>query len=382
MSINTPPQHSAIPTVCKVAVIGVGRMGKHHARTYQQMPQADLVGIVDHDFQRAQIVADEYSTTAYPDVQALLAAQPNLQGVSVAVPTIHHHLVAIPLLEKKIACLVEKPLAATEKTARKLNKLALKNQAILQVGHTERFNPILQAVKKMKHPARFIEAARVSPMTFRSLDVGVVMDMMIHDLDIVLSLANSPLKKVDATGVAVLGKHEDTCNARLTFKNGCVANITASRLAMKTERKMRMFSEKAYVSIDYQKREGIMIDLDDDTNAAVLADLQMRLSQGNDLSDLDYASLVNIERLQLDRHESDPLNDPLTGELTNFLDSIEHNLVPDVDGQAGHAAVDAAERILESIKKHKYAGLESPRIGNDPEDIELPQPATEDQAVK
>ena len=366
----------------KVAVVGVGRMGKHHARTYKQMAQANLVGIVDHDFERAQIVADEYGSTAYRTLEDLLAAEPDLQGVSVAVPTIYHDVVAIPLLEKKIACLVEKPLAATEKIARKLNKLALKKQVILQVGHTERFNPIVQAVKKMKHPARFIEASRVSPMTFRSLDVGVVMDMMIHDLDIVLSLANSPLKKVDATGVAVLGKHEDVCNARLTFKNGCVANITASRLAMKTERKMRMFSEKAYLSIDFLKREGIMIGLNDDTNASVLEDLQVQLSQGKDLSSLDYSSLVEIERLKLDRHEDDPLNDPLTGELTNFIDSIEHDLVPDVDGQAGHAAVDAAERILESIRKHKYAGLDSPRIGSDPEDIEVPEVLEEANAAE
>ena len=165
---------------------------------------------------------------------------------------------AEPLLKRGVACLVEKPLAMTVADARRLTELP-RRRGWLAVGHTERFNPAVRAVAAMGVTPRFIEVDRVSPMTFRSMDVGVVMDMMIHDLDIVLSLVGSPIVKVEAVGVSVLSEKEDIASARLVFESGCVTNLTASRLALKTERKMRLFSEQAYVSLDYQRRSGVLV---------------------------------------------------------------------------------------------------------------------------
>lgn len=336
----------------KVAVIGVGRMGTHHARTYGKLPGADLVGVVDQNVERAAIVADEHGGEPFADITALLDKHPDLRAVTVAVPTVHHRAAASPLLERGISCLVEKPLAPSVKEAKQLVKIAAKHGVILQVGHTERFNPVVRALMKYNLTPRFLEVVRISPMTFRSLDVGVVMDMMIHDLDIVLALADSPLKRVDATGVAVLAENEDLCNARLTFKNGCVANITASRLSLKTERKLRLFSEDAYVSLDYQSRQGIVIRKTD--NAATLEDVRAQVAAGADLSDLDYTELVNVDPIEI----SDEEPDALTAELNHFLDSVRRGIKPEVDGVAGRAAVEAAEKVVAAIRAHKWQGIE------------------------
>ena len=265
MSNNTSTRSDAPP----VAVVGVGRMGRHHARTYKQMAGVDLRAVVDFDEDRAHTVADEYGCKAYTRVEAMLDAHPEIKAVTIAVPTVHHRSTSEPLLRRKIACLVEKPLAPTVADAKALVDCANQHDAVLQVGHTERFNPAVRAAEALHFKARFMEVDRVSPMTFRSLDVGVVMDMMIHDLDIVLMLAKSPIKSVDAAGVAVLGKHEDVATARIVFENGCVANITASRLALKTERKLRVFSENGYISLNYQSREGIVIHTTGDNSEAL-----------------------------------------------------------------------------------------------------------------
>jgi len=335
-----------------VAVVGVGRMGKHHARVYRSLPQADLVAVVDADAERAAMVAEEFDCAAVADVSQLLAHFPQVKAVTVAVPTVHHLAAAEPLLRGRVACLIEKPLAPTAQEARKLVALAAEQGVPLQVGHTERFNPAIRAVAALNVTPRFLEVHRVSPMTFRSLDVGVVMDMMIHDLDIVLSLAASRLERIDAAGVPVLGEHEDVANARLVFANGCVANITASRLALKTERKLRMFCESAYVSLDYQKRAGIIIRKS--ANDEALRNMRDQVRGGADLSSLDYSNLVSVEELQMD---GDGHTDPLTGELVSFLDCVRTGAKPIVDGTAGLAAVEAAERVVEAIASHKWEGL-------------------------
>ncbi len=341
-----------------VAVIGVGQMGKHHARTYAKLEGANLLAVVDIDADRAATVADEYGCAFYSDTAALLSAQPQLRAVSVAVPTVQHQAVATPLLERRIACLVEKPLAPTVRQAKALANAADRCKAILQVGHTERFNPAVRAVAAMNVPARFIEVDRVSPMTFRSLDVGVVMDMMIHDLDIVLMLADSQLRRVDATGVAVLGEHEDVANTRLVFASGCVANLTASRLALKTERMLRLFSEQCYVTLDYQKRSGLVIRQSE--NAVALRHVRQQIAAGADLTDLDYSDLIHVEQLTMDLPPGE--EDPLTAELTNFLDTVRTGRPPTVDAAAGYAAVDAAERVLQAIRAHQWEGLAEVRV--------------------
>ncbi|MEM8738323.1 MAG: Gfo/Idh/MocA family oxidoreductase [Planctomycetota bacterium] len=341
-----------------VAVVGVGRMGRHHARTYHQMPGVTLAAVVDRDIERAQTLADEYGCAAYASVEELMAQRPEVRGVSVAVPTQFHAAAATPLLERGVACLVEKPLAGTLAEARALAAVAERHGAVLQVGHTERFNPAVRAVEALGVTPRFMEVDRVSPMTFRSLDVGVVMDMMIHDLDILLMLAQSPIVRVDAVGVAVMGEHEDVCDARLTFENGCVATLTGSRLAFKTERKLRIFNETKYVALDYAKRTGIIISKSG--NDASLADVKAQLAAGADLSDLDFTDLIHLEELEMDLPEGE--DDPLTAQAAAFLRCVRSGGTPVVSAEQGCAAIDAAERIREAIAAHRWQGLGSSKI--------------------
>ncbi|QDU33407.1 Dehydrogenase [Poriferisphaera corsica] len=344
-----------------VAVVGVGRMGRHHARTYHNMDIANLVAVVDQDEDRAETVADEYGCKAYTSVEELMANEPSLQGVSVAVPTIYHTEAAKPLLKAGIACLIEKPLAQSVAEARGLAEYAEGCGTVLQVGHTERFNPAVRTVSAMDLTPRYIEVDRVSPMTFRSLDVGVVMDMMIHDLDIILMFAKSPIRQVDATGVSVLGEQEDVCSARIVFESGCVANLTASRLALKTERKLRLFSEQGYVSLNYASRSGIAV-RSSKANINVLAEVRDQLGAGKDLSDLDYTEMIDIEELDMDVLGGD--EDPLTAQATAFLHAAVNKHTPAVTALDGYAAVDAAERVVQAIKEHKWVGRDSSIISN------------------
>ncbi len=344
-----------------VAVVGVGRMGKNHARIYQQMAGTRLVAVVDRDADRAAAVADELACDDCTDTQQLIDQHPGIGAVSIAVPTVHHSDAAEPLLERGIACLIEKPLAPTVTQAKHLADLAATRGVVLQVGHTERFNPVIQTLSGMGLHPRFIEVDRISPMTFRSLDVGVVMDMMIHDLDIVLLLANSPLERVDATGVSVLSAHEDVANARLVFASGCVANLTASRLALKNHRKMRVFSEDTYVSLDHSSRQGVVIRKSDHTK--VLQDLRQQLATGVDMASVDYSKLVHVEQLKMDHAQDDAAaSDPLTAQLASFVAAVRQGHSPAVDATAGYAAVDAAERVVQAIGSHRWEGITVARV--------------------
>jgi predicted dehydrogenase len=326
-----------------VAVIGCGRMGRLHARVYSQMPRVKLAAIVDADPDAAAAVAEEFGGTAYPSPEALPA---DLAAVTIAVPTQFHPDIAIPLLERGVACLIEKPLASSTAEARRIVDAGKKGGALIQVGHIERFNPAVRAMGRLGIAPRFMEVTRISPLTFRSIDVGVVLDMMIHDIDIVLQLANSTAAKIDAVGVSVIGKVEDICNARITFVNGCVANLTASRLAMKTERKLRVFSVDAYVSIDYQKKYGILVRRTGNVDS--IRDTVARIKSGEieDLSQVNFADLVNIEELQIDDIE------PLRGELDSFIDAVTGIAPPPVTGEDGLAAVELAERIVEAVNQN------------------------------
>lgn len=339
-----------------VAVVGVGRMGRHHARTYSGLPGVRLVAVVDSNAERAGLVADEFRCAAFRSVQDLLERHADVQAVTIAVPTAAHLSAAEPFLTRGIACLVEKPLACSAPQAQALVDLAQRHNAVLQVGHTERFNPVVQTVLGMNMTARFMEVHRVSPMTFRSLDVGVVMDMMIHDLDIVLLLARSPLAKVDAAGVAVIGEHEDIANARLTFASGCVANVTASRLALKTERKMRLFSDDAYVSLDYARRRGVIIRKSENSDA--LRQARAALAAGEDLSQIDYTKLVHVDELPM----GEPNVDALTRELNSFVLAARRQVPPAVTGQEGLRAVQAAESVLASLWTHRWQGIADPVV--------------------
>ena len=341
-----------------VAVVGAGRMGRHHARIYQAMAEADLVAVVDRDLARARQAAAEFGCAALADVAELLAAHPGLRAASVATPARDHAAIAEPLLERGIACLIEKPLAAGADDARRIAQLSREHGAVVAVGHTERFNPAVRAVAEMGLVPRYIEVDRVSPMTFRSLDVSVVFDLMIHDLDIVLMMARSPLQDVQAIGVRVIGDEEDLASARLTFEDGCVANLTASRLAFKTERKLRVFTETAYLSLDFAQRRGVVVSLPE--NGQALERIRARLAAGEDLTGFDYAQLARVRPLE------PPAADPLTSELQEFLAAVRGERAPSVDAEAGCAAVMAAERVLEAIRAHRWQGIAGGRMGGGP----------------
>jgi len=327
-----------------VGVVGCGRMGRLHARVYGQMPQVKLVGVYDASADAAAETAEKYETKAFADLGELLA---QVKAVTIATPTTTHLETARACLAKKVACLIEKPLAKDSVEARQIVQLAKDAGVVVQVGHVERFNPAVRAMARLKVQPRFIEVMRVSPLTFRSIDVGVVLDMMIHDIDIVLKLSGSTVTKVDAVGVSVIGKVEDVCNARLTFANGCVANLTASRLAFKTERKLRVFSADAYVSLDYQKKYGMVAHRGGNLDAIRDAVAKIRSGEVEDLSGLNYQELVNVEELQIDDVE------PLRAEQESFVLAVTGEAPAAVSVEDGLAAVEVAERIVAAIKPEK-----------------------------
>jgi len=323
-----------------VAVVGCGRMGKFHARVYSQMPQVRLIGVYDLNPEKAADVAGEYATEPFANLDELAD---HVSAVTIAVPTQFHVSVAHPFIKRGIACLIEKPLAKNVDEARQIVSWAKEFNTIVQVGHIERFNPAIRAMSRLEIQPRFMEVTRISPLTFRSIDVGVVFDMMIHDIDILLRLANSPVAKVDATGVSVIGEVEDVCNARLTFANGCVANLTASRLAMKTERRMRVFSPDAYVSIDYQKKYGLVARRSGNLDAIRSVVTKIRSGEIQDISELNFKDLVHIEELQIDDVE------PLRAELESFVSAAANHTTPQVTAEDGLAAVETASRIVQAI---------------------------------
>jgi predicted dehydrogenase len=332
---------SGTAPVVPVAVIGCGRMGRLHARVYSQMPQVKLIGGYDADPDAAQETAEQYNTTAIASLDDLLD---QVQAVTIAVPTKHHLATAEPFLRRGIACLIEKPLAPSSEEGSRIAQLARDHDAVIQVGHIERFNPAVRAMERLGIQPRFMEVVRISPLTFRSIDVGVVLDMMIHDIDIILKLAGSPVSNVEAIGVSVLGGAEDICNARLKFENGCVANLTASRLALKTERRLRVFSRDAYVSLDYQKKYGIVAHRSGNLEAIRDTVARIRSGEIDDFSQIDYQKLVNVEELEIDDVE------PLRAELESFIAAARRQHPPIVPVQAGLAAVQTAEQIVAAIE--------------------------------
>jgi predicted dehydrogenase len=325
-------------------------MGRHHARVYSKLQGCELVGIVDSDAARCEELADTFDTTAFTSVEQLMAA--GVDAVSVAVPTTYHKTVAEPLLNAGIACLIEKPLAGDVDTARAIMDMAESTGSVLMVGHIERFNPVMRA---MQHAAaqgleivpRFIQVVRVSPMTFRSVDVGVVLDMMIHDLDVVLMLMGGREPDfIRAAGVAVVTEHEDLCNAWLEFngpRGRCVANITASRLALKTERVTRITGENAYIKIDYASKKGTMIRRI--ANEIQMREVREQIRMGTDLTNLKWDNLVNIEELAVDDAE------PIVMEIQAFISAVRTGKRPPIDAEAGFANVRTAQRIVEAIKR-------------------------------
>lgn len=300
----------------RVGVIGVGHLGSRHAQIYANMPGVRLVSVCDADAARAASVARALrckATTRYRDLLG------SVDAVSLAVPTSFHAAIGLPLLRQGIHCLIEKPLATTLPDAGALIRVARQRRCILQVGHVERFNAAIRAARSyLRHP-RFIEVDRLSPYPFRGTDVSVILDVMVHDLDMLLWLVPSPIVRVEALGVAVLSKSEDIANARIAFASGCVATLTASRISEESIRRIRMFQEDNYLSIDYK---------------AQTVTLAHRTRQG-------------IRRIRLPVNQRPPLQD----ELAAFIRAVRTQRPPAVTGADGRAALALALRIERAMRR-------------------------------
>ncbi len=302
----------------KIAVIGVGHLGRIHARIYKELPSCSLAGVCDIDQKQLAEVAGDIQTTAYTDYRELFG---KVDAVSIAVPTRLHYKIAREFLKKNIHILVEKPFTATLVQADALIKEARSRGLILAVGHIERFNSAFTATRRLiKHP-KFIECHRLSPFPNRSLDIGAVLDIMIHDIDIVLGLVASPIKKIEAVGINVLTPFEDIANARICFANGCVANLTASRISDELMRKIRIFQENTYISLDYKNAQAFVYTKKGDSIAK--------------------------EALPIEKEQ------PLQKELASFIDSVAHHTEPLVSGPVARDALATALKIQKLIWQKK-----------------------------
>jgi predicted dehydrogenase len=328
----------------RVGVVGVGSLGQHHARVYRELSCTELVGVVDADEAAAKRVGKKNRTEWSADLDLLLD---KAQAVSVAVPTIYHHDVAMKFLERGISVLVEKPMTFSVEEAEALVRVAAENNAKLQVGHIERFNPGFKAIADHDlHPV-FIECDRLSPFRFRSTDVSVVFDLMIHDLDIVQHLVGSEIVRIDAVGVPVISKYEDIANARIVFKSGCVANLTSSRVSMKSLRKIRVFSPNCYVAIDTQEKEAHIYRKGEgfDQVAEKLKDAG-NLAMLNEMRKMVFGDLVHSEKIKLDDVE------PLKAELESFATAVIEDREPEVTGEDGVKAVRVAADVVAALRTH------------------------------
>jgi predicted dehydrogenase len=329
----------------RVAVIGVGHLGKFHAKIYAANPRAELVCVVDPSLERARALAEECKCDAYGDIGALPSS---VEAVSIAVPTGLHAKVAVPLLERGIHCLVEKPLAASIPEADAILAAAKKGKALLSVGHVERFQPGLRKVREMKVKPRFIECHRLAPFSFRSTDVGVVHDLMIHDLDLVLDLIGSPVQSLDAAGGSILTDREDLASVRLVFENGARANVTASRASLSPMRRFRMFSSEGYVSLDFTKNYGLMITKGPEFDSGREALRELDLSELAKQQDWITTKVLSVVELDLQGER------PLQAELDSFLQSVQSGTEPEVTGEDGRAALALADRIAREIHAQRW----------------------------
>lgn len=340
----TSPGHNV-----RVGVVGVGHLGKHHARLFQALQKSgggcELVGVADPSEQARQAAGATYEVPAFADHRDLLG---KVDAVSVVVPTRLHREVASVFLENGVDVLVEKPIARTVADGQALVDLAAQHGRILQVGHVERFNPALRGIEAIGRNARYIESHRLAPFSFRSTDIGVVLDLMIHDLDLVLALVQSPIKSIDAFGGAVFTPAEDMASAIIKFENGAVAHLTANRVALKPLRRMRVFSREGYASLDFQTGQGMVVTKAPGWDFEQLDLEKLDRAQMGDLWKFVFDGLLRLEQLEL--NEGNPLHD----ELVAFLQCVRDRSRPLVPGEDGVAAVAAAERVLAAIAANRW----------------------------
>jgi predicted dehydrogenase len=329
-----------------VAVMGVGTFGRNHARVYQQLAQEGeavrLVGVVDNDVARADAAAREFGCRSFGSIEQLVTTHSEIQAASVAVPTVHHLKVASDLMEAGIDVLIEKPLAATLADADELIGRAERLQRIGQVGHLERFNPAIRATLPLITRPMFFEVHRLSVFTPRSLDVDVVLDLMIHELDVVLSFVNSPVKEIRAVGLPILSGKADIANARIEFDSGCVANFTASRVSTERVRKLRFFQPKQYVSIDYGRQDVLVFSVGQEGGAAGTPSVNPQ---------------IKVTKVEVEAEE------PLHAEIKSFLGAVRARSKPLVSLQDGRRALAVALDIVNEIAHHgKRVNLDQMRV--------------------
>ncbi|MGA2192865.1 MAG: Gfo/Idh/MocA family oxidoreductase [Nitrospirota bacterium] len=307
-----------------VGVVGVGYLGRHHARIFSDLPGANLVGVADVDLGRAKDVAGSAKTIAYGSYEELIG---KVRAVSIAVPTVDHCRIAGAFLRAGIDVLVEKPVTVTVEEADVLVALAEEKGCVFQVGHLERFNSAVRKMVELTTVPKFIECNRLSPFPDRSTDVDVVLDLMIHDIDIILSLVRSPVREIHAVGIPVISKNVDIANARMEFDSGCVANITSSRISIKKERKIRLFQPDTYISLNYQDQE-------------IYAYHRIPNKKDPEGRPEIVGGKVKVKK-----------DEPLRAELEAFLECVADRSKPLVSGHEGREALKVAMRVQEEIKR-------------------------------
>ncbi len=305
----------------RVAVIGVGYLGKFHAEKYSLLPNADLVAVVDIDQSKVDEIANKFGTKGYTDYRDVLG---KVDAVSVAVPTMCHFEVARDFLRSDAHILLEKPITSTVEEAEELIRIANEKNLVLQVGHIERFNPVIMALDGVLNEPRFIESIRIAPFKPRGTDVNVVIDLMIHDIDIIQNIVNSPVQHISSIGAPVFTPEEDIANARIQFENGCVANVTASRISLKSERRMRIFQPDAYITLDFQHKKMAVF----------------RKGEGE-----MFPGVPNIKIEEKVLEQADALQE----EISSFLESVQTGRPPVVTAEDGKRALETALLINKKL---------------------------------
>lgn len=305
----------------RTAVVGVGYLGQFHAEKYAQLAEAELVAVVDTDRTRVDEVAAKVGTSGFTDYREIID---RVDAVSIVVPTHYHFPVAKAFLERGVHVLLEKPITTTVEEADELIRIADERQLVFQVGHLERFNPVVMALDNILTAPRFVESIRIAPFKPRGTDVNVVLDLMIHDIDIIQHIVDSPVKQINSIGAPVFTDEEDIANARIQFENGCVANVTASRISMKSERRMRIFQPDSYITVDFQNKK--------------LA--QFRKGTGE--------MLPGVPNVIVDEQNFEP-GDALKAEIASFLECIRTGATPVVSGRDGKRALETALLINKKL---------------------------------
>lgn len=308
--------------ILKAAVVGVGHLGKWHADKYAACADCELVAVVDRDAGLAREIASKHGAEAFQDYRDILSS---VDAISLVVPTSLHYKIGREFLEAGIHCLIEKPLTETVGEAETLVKIARDNGLVLQVGHIERFNSVVHGIRERLLAPQFIESTRLAPFTTRATDVSVVLDLMIHDIDLILDLVDSPIRQISASGISVLSNSIDIANARLEFENHCVANVTASRISRKRERKLRIFQKDAYLSADLQ-------------------DKLLAVNRKGETDNAEGYKDITHEEFRFDD------NDALNLEVLDFIHAIRTGSRPQVDGEDGRRALQTAIAITTQIR--------------------------------